>query len=196
VPRFRDHRRAIFRSASLALLGRRIPREFRGRGLTAAELDNAQEQAETPFPPDLCDLLTQTLPFGSGFPDWRFRPREEMKEWRDWLVKTIHFDVIHNDFWLREWEARPNDPRESREIVAYHLAAAPAMIPIFIHRAIPNEPLEAGNPVFSIHQTDIIVYGRNLGDYLRREFHLFHRRIGDLSELRPIRFWTRMLDVD
>jgi hypothetical protein len=182
---------------SVRSLRRRIPRESRGAGLSPGELDFAQEQAGTPFPPDLCDLLGETLPFGQGFPDWRHRPGQEMQEWRDWLVKSIHFDVIHNDFWLPEWQSRPDDPNESREIVAQHLVDAPAVIPIYGHRAIPNEPLEAGNPVFSIMQTDIIVYGRDLGDYLLAEFKSWrHKKIVWLSEVRSIRFWTRMLDVD
>ena len=178
-------------------LGSRIPRRFRGVGLTAAELDDAQEQAGERFPEDLCGLLAETLPVGEKFPDWRHQAGEEMRSWREWLVKMIHFDVMHNEFWLPEWGAQPENPDESREVVAMHLAAAPAMIPVYAHRAIPNEPLTAGNPVFSIWQTDIIVYGANLAEYLVREFDRdLHRPLRTVSESRPIRFWTRMLDLD
>ena len=78
--------------------------------------------------------------------------------------------MLHNVFWPRGWPARPDSPAESRQIVAERLAEAPALIPICAHRAIPNEPLEAGNPVFSIWQTDIIIYGDDLADYLWHEF--------------------------
>jgi len=171
-----------------------VPKESRGPGLSDSELATAQGEAGAAFPPDLCELLTATLPSGPGFPDWRNRPRDAMDEWRAQLVDGIHFDVLDNVFWPRAWPARPDSPAESRQIVAERLAEAPALIPIYSHRGIPNEPLEAGNPVFSVWQTDIIIYGNDLADYLRQEFH----RYGGSAELpeRTIRFWTAMLDPD
>ena len=92
---------------------------------------------------------------------------------------------------------QPPDASDSREVVARYVSDAPALIPLYAHRGIPNEPLDAGNPVFSCSQTDIIVYGGDLEEYLRNEFH------GGLSgslkvavEPRTIRFWSRMLDAD
>jgi hypothetical protein len=63
-----------------------IPEEHRGAALSSPELAAAQDQAEAIFPPDLCDLLTTTLPTGPEFPDWRHRPREEMRAWRERIV--------------------------------------------------------------------------------------------------------------
>ena len=78
-----------------------------------------------------------------------------------------------------------------REVIAGALAQAPALIPIYAHRALPNEPLQAGNPVFSVWQAvDTIVYGADLADYLRREFD---RVSGVAEEGCPIRFWTDLL---
>jgi len=56
---------------------------------------------------------------------------------------------------------------------------------------VADEPLSPGNPVFSIHQTDIIWYGFDLQDYLRREFEM-PRREPWPDEVRTIRFW----DID
>jgi hypothetical protein len=42
------------------------------------------------------------------------------------------------------------------------------LIPIFVHRMMPDDPHLAGNPVFSVHQTDIIHYGFALADYPRK----------------------------
>jgi hypothetical protein len=39
-------------------------------------------------------------------------------------------------------------------------------------RYIPAEPNESRNPVFSVHQTDIIHYGNDLADYFQREFQV------------------------
>ena len=143
-----------------ASLGELIPAECRGPGLSPAELAAAQEEAEASFPPDLCELLSQALPTGDGFPDWRYRPKEVMGVWRERLIADFHFDVINNGFWRPDWGERPDDPDDARGVVADQLARVPALIPIFIHRAIPNEPLEPGNPVFSVWQAvDMIVYG-------------------------------------
>jgi hypothetical protein len=67
--------------------------------------------------------------------------------------------------------------------------AAPRLIPVFGNRMIPAEPHQAGNPVFSIHQADIICYGFDLADYLRREFSLEGREAWP-DAIRPIRFWS------
>jgi len=46
---------------------------------------------------------------------------------------------------------------------------------------MPAEPHQTENPVFSIHQADIICYGFDLADYLRREFNLEGRRVGGVA---------------
>jgi hypothetical protein len=172
-----------------------VPEEYRGPGLSDSELATAQE-AGAAFPPDLCELLTATLPSGGDFPDWRNRPREHMDQWRAELVDGIHFDVLNNVFWPPGWPARPDSPAESRQIVVERLAEAPALIPICSHRGIPNEPLEAGNPVFSVVQSDVIFYGDDLADYLRHEFDNDGWTANWSAEgpaARTIRFWTAMV---
>ena len=57
---------------------------------------------------------------------------------------------------------------------------------------LPDAPHEPGNPVFSVQQTDIIVYGTDLRDYLAHEFLMsenqqFDWRVPERS--RPIAFW-------
>lgn len=48
--------------------------------------------------------------------------------------------------------------------------AAPRLITIFGHRYLLAEPCTAGKPVLSIYQSDVVVYGANLHDYLLVEF--------------------------
>lgn len=50
------------------------------------------------------------------------------------------------------------------------VAAAPRLLPIYSHRYLLAEPCRAGNPVFSVYQSDIIVYGTDLRTYLLHEF--------------------------
>jgi hypothetical protein len=54
---------------------------------------------------------------------------------------------------------------------------------------MPDEPHLPGNPVFSVHQTDIIYYGFDLADYLRHEFD-FPGREPWPEQVRLIRFWN------
>ena len=118
-----------------------------------------------------------------------------MENFRDFIIEDICFDVEHNAFWLPDWGEKPRDARLIREIVSEHLGNAPSLTPPYAHRGIPNEPLAAGNPVFSAMQTDIIIYGRDLADYLRREFGREPANPADgETPARPIRFWTLMLD--
>jgi hypothetical protein len=49
-------------------------------------------------------------------------------------------------------------------------AAAPRLIPVFGHRYLLAEPCQTGNPVLSIYQTDVVVYGADLRCYLLAEF--------------------------
>jgi hypothetical protein len=122
-----------------------------------------------------------------------------MKDWRETLVRSFLFDLENNHFWPGEWGEQPADPRDAPPVIARKLAEVPALIPIYAHRAIPNEPLERGNPVFSFWQpVDTIVYGSDLEDYLRREFATSPAgRWTPISSLgRPIRFWTELLEAE
>jgi hypothetical protein len=166
--------------------------ENRGPGLTRPELEHAQEEAGAAFPPDLVDFLAECLPVGRGFPDWKNNAASEMRDWRAWLLKGFVFDLEHNATWPDEWGARPDDPDARRARVAEILDDAPRLIPIHAHRGIPNEPLEAGNPVFSVMQTDIVIYGNDLERYLRCEF-LNKKWDGPVRE---IRFWSASLFWD
>jgi hypothetical protein len=173
-----------------------IPAENRSPGLTASELDRAQEEAGAAFPPDLAELLTDCLPFGRRFPDWRNDAAAAMNRWRDHVLGGFLFDVEECGDWPEVWGAKPADPREVRARVVEILDDAPRLIPIYAHRGIPNEPLEAGNPVFSVWQMDIIVYGNNLERYLHNEFagrpvppSFDTSKLSSDGPLREIRFW-------
>jgi hypothetical protein len=166
-----------------------IPPRFRGPGLTPSELARVQGEAEVSLPEDLAELLTACLPTGPGFPDWRGEPAVAMTRWREQVLEGVLFDVDANAVWLDQWGERPADGGDARDVATELVRSAPDLIPIYGHRGIPDEPLEPGNPVFSVVQTDVIVYGVDLEDYLRNEFHRQHLRPVTAAE-RDIRFWT------
>ncbi|HEY4157567.1 MAG TPA: hypothetical protein VGM29_05695 [Polyangiaceae bacterium] len=52
----------------------------------------------------------------------------------------------------------------------------------------------AGNPVFSVHQTDIIYYGSNLLAYLRCELDGLAHADALHVPPRAIRFWSSLVE--
>lgn len=161
-------------------------------GLTDAEAARAESRYGFRFPPDLRAFLLTALPRGEKFPDWRSGDEAKLRDWLDLPRRGVFFDIAHNGFWLEEWGPRPSSLAEAERVAGGLIAAAPKLIPIFLHRMMPDEPQSAGNPVFSVHQTDIIVYGLDLADYLRHEFKLPAAKSPTPAEPRSIRFW----DID
>lgn len=159
-------------------------------GLTDPEIAAVEAQFGFRFPPDLRAFLQMALPQGKGFPDWRAAPEATLREWLYLPLEGIHFDIEHNGFWLEEWGPRPPSLAEAKRVAQGLVSDAPCLIPIYIHRMMPDEPQLAGNPVFSVHQTDIIHYGADLKDYLCREFSLPTVHKPEPGQIRPIRFWN------
>ena len=66
------------------------------------------------------------------------------------------------------------------------------MIPVFGHRYLPAGRGTCGHPVLSIYQSDIIVYGTDLADYITCEFS---RRVISADWAAPpmVPFWSDFL---
>jgi hypothetical protein len=82
--------------------------------------------------------------------------------------------------------SRPKHERLGRD-----RKASPKLVPLVSHRYLPSEPNEAGNPIFSIYQSDVIYYGADLADYFEREFG--NTRTPVVGPARPIRFWSELV---
>jgi hypothetical protein len=158
------------------------------RGLTEAEVSAVESRYGFRFPPDLRGFLQTALPRGPRFPDWRSGDEAAIRAWLDIPRQGVLFDIEHNSFWCANWGPRPDSVPEALARGEELLSAAPRLIPIYGNRMMPDEPHLPGNPVFSVHQTDIIHYGFDLADYLRHEFDLSGREPWP-EKVRPIRFW-------
>jgi len=125
-------------------------------GLTDSEVANIERNFRFVFPPDLRMVLQYALPIGRSFPDWRNGPEEQLLLQLSRPLEGILFDVEANVDWPLEWGPRPADRDGRSRKVSELVGNAPRLVPIYSHRYIPAEPNKAGNPVFSVHQTDII----------------------------------------
>lgn len=173
-------------------LASRLPETRLDRGLTVEEFEEIEARFGLRFPPDLREFLSLGLPVGKNWPEWR--SLERVRERIDWPLEGMLFDVEHNGCWDPIWGDRPGDLSVALEVARAAVHAAPVLIPVYGHRYMPGEPTEAGNPVLSVLQTDIIPYGRDLLAYFLAECN---GRSEDLCKgERTIRSWTRWMTID
>ncbi|WP_271144706.1 SMI1/KNR4 family protein [Brevundimonas sp. NIBR10] len=158
-------------------------------GYSQAELDDAQSKYGLVFPPDLIALLRERRPV-QGY-DWR-TDDDQIRAILKWPLEGLLFDVENNDLWWPEWGLRPQTPEARAHVVADVVNEAPKLIPIFSHRFLPGDPNEAGNPVFSIYQSDVIYYGADLADYFDREFGGSTPPLP--QHIKRIPFWSELVE--
>lgn len=164
-------------------------------GLSEAELSGIESEFGFKFPPDLRLVLSLGLPTGEAFPPWRdLSRREELRGRLSWPLEGIHYDIEHNAFWYPAWGLRPANLEEAKAVATREVAKMPKLIPVYSHRYLAAEPCEPGNPVLSVHQTDIIYYGADLLDYVKREFGWL-RPADSPDPSRRIRFWSDIIDA-
>jgi hypothetical protein len=153
-------------------------------GLEAEELAAIEKTHSLQIPPDLGALLLYAVPVGDKFPDWR-GPIVELETLLSRPLEGLLFDVERNNFWVSSWGPRPADLSKALAIARKAVAGAPKLAPVYMHRYMPAEPDGVGNPVLSVHQTDIIRYANDLPHYLWREF----------AVPLPPRAWTTPIEV-
>jgi len=154
-----DHLRGAEYQFGLITASSRAHRIEFDAGLTDAEIATIEGRFGFRFPPDLREFLQTALPRGPQFPDWRSGDEAALRDWLNLPRHGVLFDVEHNGFWLDEWGPRPRSLEEAMRLAGELIAVAPRLIPVYMHRMLPDEPHLPGNPVFSVHQTDIIHYG-------------------------------------
>lgn len=162
-------------------------------GLTETEILDAENIYHFKFPPDLKEFLRFALPISTGWINWRDLNSDDIKSAFNWIFEGICFDIENNGFWLNEWDEKPQSLKEAFSIAKQKIDEAPKLIPIFGHRYIPAVPNERNNPVFSVHQTDIIYYGSNLWNYFENEFYYYFQKPSyQIKEpIKQIEFWSQ-----
>lgn len=177
-------------------LGRGIALEA---GLLEEELTRAESVIGARFPPDLREMLGVFMPVGRGCPDWRDPSSPAIATQLRWPLEGMIFDLEQDQFWLPSWGPKPTSLEERIAIAEGAVAGAPVLIPVMGHRYLPAEPCERGNPVYSVHQTDVIVYGHELRSYWKNELGPVTERDRAMASSpapKPIRFWSEVLEAN
>lgn len=139
-------------------------------GLTPAEFDELEDTFGFRFAPDHRALLEQALPVNSRWTDWR-GDASAIRRRFEWPVEGIVFDVLENGFWPGSWGTKPADAFDVEAVARRELARWPRLVPLYGHRyiAADHKDWTHPSPVFSVYQTDVMVYGCSLFEYARNE---------------------------
>jgi hypothetical protein len=170
-------------------------------GLTDSEVSGIENKFEIKFPSDLKIFLQNALPISDGFVNWRLgltskKEFDTIKNRLNCPWEGMLFDIKHNFFWLESWGIKPRSRDERIRTARKHYKTYPKLIPIYSHRYIPESPHDSGNPIFSVHQMDIIYYGSNLEDYFVYEFKLKSFKKTQKQTYKKIEFWTSTVEDD
>jgi len=172
------------------------------KGLTDDEIASIQKLFNIIFPPDLTVFLQTALPVSEKFVNWRRallseREQEHIVSRLEWPVEGILFDISNDKFWPESWNSKPPYLEDQFEVAKQHFSTYPTLVPIYSHRYIPSSPLESGNPVFSVYQSDIICYGNDLAAYFSNEFKFdMPDPISVASVPKEIPFWTTCVNMN
>lgn len=138
-------------------------------GLTSAELAATEDRFGFCFSPDHRGFLSLAVPRGGRWIDWR-GDDAALEHALSWPREGALFDVRENGFWPASWGDAPTDIDERVGVARERIRHWPTLVPVYGHRYLPASPAGPGVPVFSVWQTDVIFYGRDLLDYVQREF--------------------------
>jgi hypothetical protein len=161
-------------------------------GMTEAELLGVQRRYGIEFSPDHAELLRRATPRGERWLNWLDDNEEAVRGRLEWPTDSTLFDVENAAFWHPSWAERPSSHEAAVATARDEMAKMPRLIPLYSHRYMPAAPAPAGSPVFSVHQTDVIYYGRNLADYFAHEFG--SRRLPLASKPIRIDFWSDLAE--
>lgn len=159
-------------------------------GLSGQELAGVEKRFCITFPPDLRRLLSVALPLGDGWPDWRNGDHDDLAQRLAWPVEGILLNVEQGEFWHRAWPPRPAARAAAVALARVELAKVPALVPLRAYRYLPADPPLPGNPVLSVHETDIIYYGGDLLGWFRCEAEGWT----PVRNPRRVHFWSDLVE--
>ncbi|EFJ34060.1 hypothetical protein SELMODRAFT_82965 [Selaginella moellendorffii] len=145
-------------------------------GLSETELGHLESQLGLLFPPDLRAILTEGLPAGSSFPDWRHEPAASLRARIQQPLADLCAQVRRSRFWCDKWGDRPSGGEQAAAMAAAALERVAPLVPVYGNCYIPSSG-SAGNPVLLVQSGEVSVVGNDVADFFERE--VFH---GDQEE--------------
>jgi len=149
----------------------------RSAGLTNKALGELEAVIGHQLPFEVGMLLVMGVPADDRWWLWD-DPAAEWAAWNEQVLSGICFDIEHNDFWWIDWGEKPASLANQVAIATeQYETTIPPLFPLRSHRAIPLVAAEGqansdGNPIFSVVQTDVIEYGKDLADWMHRDFQV------------------------
>jgi hypothetical protein len=163
-------------------------------GLSEQEFARIEAELGFEFAEDHRAFLAAGVPMGpGGWPDWRAGDPKRLRDQLRCPVEGLLFDVENAGFWVEDWGSRPAATADALAVAGHELAKVPTMVPIAGHRYLPSGRENWGHPVLSMYQSDVIVYGADLLDYIGREFGPDRSAVGPGAEA-TVPFWADVLD--
>ncbi|SCW80200.1 hypothetical protein SAMN04487970_10516 [Paenibacillus tianmuensis] len=160
------------------------------KGMTKQELRLAEMRFGIKFPSDYREFLSACLPLSDDFTNWRDVSDENVffikQKMFDWTIEGVLYTIEKLNGWLPAWGNKPNIQEWALALAKQNIKKHPLFMPICSHRFLSLSPMEAGNPVYSIHDgTDVICYGQDFWDYIKRDFADYEPR--DTVDLKSIK---------
>jgi hypothetical protein len=169
--------------------------------------------------PSQVEHSMETLVEIPGFLDWR-KDKEDIVTRIEDVASGIWWDVevnVHTPadakeavckgrdesrppaFWFSSWGDCPASTNQRRRRIEQIVDAAPRLIPIIGNRYLLNAANESGNPVLSVHQTDILYWADSLRDFLLRDLAVVlpaaSRPQGPpVGDVRAMPFWGELVN--
>lgn len=164
------------------------------KGLSLDELIQIEEIYQITFPKSLREFLMTALPISRGFYNWRDITEKNINFIRQVINKPITdiIDMAEEVYWCDDWGEEPEDEESIAKEVRERIKKAPNLVPIYAHRYMPMIS-EDNPPVISIHNIDIIYFGKDLEDYFEVEFGEKGQDKIDFQNIADIPFWSEIM---
>ncbi|WOL17695.1 hypothetical protein Cni_G26488 [Canna indica] len=138
-------------------------------GLSDAEFSAVESAYGFEFPPDIRSILSEGLPIGPGFPNWRSASPQQLRLLLGLPAAGLLQAVSAGGFWPRSWGSKPRDHVVAAAAARSSMRWAPPLVPVYRNFYIPASPNLAGNPVFYVRGGDVRLAGLDLPDFFRRK---------------------------
>jgi hypothetical protein len=166
-----------------------------GPGLSADEREAVEERFGFRFAPVHRAFLALGLPRGPQWPSWRSGSVRVLRARLRLPVDGVVADVLEHDFWPARWGQRPADLVEREAAARRRLDAVPVLVPLVGQRYLPAADPLPTLPVLSVHRTEVLVAGRDLVEFVDREFSVGATRRDPDDGAPRVPFWTELAEV-